>query len=182
MKSQHDIASGKSTSKRQKADEQKDAIAVLTEDHRAVKRLFEAFRRADDDDLERKGALVRRACEELTVHTILEEELLYPEAQQALSEDDRPDVEEAFVEHFLVKTLIDKFASLKPADRGFDATFKVLMEMVEHHIEEEESELFPELKKSRADLVDLGAQIIKRKTALEAKLPKDAGDQTLQMH
>ena len=92
------------------------------------------------------------------------------------------DVEEAYVEHFLVKTLIEKFTALKPGAPGFDATFKVLTEMVRHHIEEEESELFPELRKSRVDLEALGKKLTQRKAALEAKLPKDAGDQTDQLH
>ena len=77
------------------------------------KKLFDAFEKAQKDDLDAKTTLVRRACEELTVHAMIEEELLYPAAQEALDEDDRPDVEEAYVEHFLVKVLIDKFTTLK---------------------------------------------------------------------
>ncbi|WP_409018234.1 hemerythrin domain-containing protein [Caballeronia sp. LZ035] len=159
-----------------------DATKLLTEDHRAVQKLFDAFEKADDNDLEAKGTLVRRACEELTVHAMIEEELLYPAAQKALPEDERPDVEEAYVEHFLVKVLIEKFATLKPGQTGFDATFKVLSEMVKHHIEEEESELFPNLRKSGADLEELGGKMMKRKEALEAKIPKDAGDNTMRLH
>lgn len=182
MKSQDNVSPEKNLSARKATPEVKDALSVLIADHRAVQGLFEAFKRADDDDLDRKGTLVRRACEELSIHTIVEEELLYPAAQKALDEDRRPDVEEAFVEHYLVKVLIDKFTTLKPGEKGFDATFKVLMEMVNHHIEEEESGLFPELRKSPADLVELGSEITKRKTALEAKLSKDVGDRTTQLH
>ena len=85
------------------------------------------------------------------------------------------------VEHFLVKTLIEKFTTLKPGVAGFDATFKVLTEMVRDHIEEEESELFPELRKAKVDLESLGQKLMQRKAALEAKLPKDAGDRTGQL-
>jgi hemerythrin superfamily protein len=159
-----------------------DALDLLIQDHRAVQRIFDAFEKTEDDDLAAKGTLVRRACEELTVHAIIEEELLYPAAQEALLDSDVVDVEEAYVEHFLVKTLIEKFTALKPGAPGFDATFKVLTEMVRHHIEEEESELFPELRKSRVDLEALGKKLTQRKAALEAKLPKDAGDQTDQLH
>ncbi|WP_321799048.1 hemerythrin domain-containing protein [Caballeronia sp. J97] len=159
-----------------------DAIQVLTEDHRAVQKLFDAFDKTQNDDLDAKTALVRRACEELTVHAMIEEELLYPAAQEALDEDDRPDVEEAYVEHFLVKVLIDKFTTLKAGDKGFDATFKVLSEMVRHHIDEEESDLFPKLRKSGADLNALGFKMIERKERLEAKIPKDAGDNTMRLH
>ncbi len=133
-----------------------DAIAVLESDHRAVEKLFAAFERTAEDDLDAKGTLVRRACEELTIHAMIEEELLYPAAQAALPDDEKKDVDEAYVEHFLVKTLIEKFMTLKPGADGFDATFKVLSENVKHHVEEEESELFPALRKSRLDLAALG--------------------------
>ena len=159
-----------------------DAIQVLMEDHRAVKKLFDAFEKTQDDDLDAKTTLVRRACEELTVHAMIEEEVLYPAAQEALDEDDRPDVEEAYVEHFLVKVLIDKFTTLKAGEPGFDATFKVMSEMVRHHIEEEESDLFPKLQKSGADLDALGKKLMQRKAQLDAKIPKDAGDNTMRLH
>lgn len=153
-----------------------DAIAVLESDHRAVEKLFSAFERTPEDDLDAKGTLVRRACEELTIHTMIEEELLYPAAKKALPNDDRKDVDEAYVEHFLVKTLIEKFMTLKPGADGFDATFKVLTENVKHHVEEEETELFPALRKSGLDLSALGERIAKRKGELQEKLPADIGD------
>jgi hemerythrin superfamily protein len=156
-----------------------DAIAVLESDHRAVEKLFAAFERTADDDLDAKGTLVRRACEELTIHAMIEEEFLYPAAKKVLPEDDRKDVDEAYVEHFLVKTLIEKFMTLKPGADGFDATFKVLSENVKHHVEEEETELFPALRKSGLDLSALGERIAKRKSDLQAKLPADIGDRTM---
>ncbi|SAK95896.1 cation-binding protein [Caballeronia hypogeia] len=159
-----------------------DAIQVLTDDHRAVQKLFDAFEKASKDDLDARAALVRRACEELTVHAMIEEELLYPAAQQALDEDERPDVEEAYVEHFLVKVLIEKFTKIKAGETGFDATFKVLSEMVRHHIDEEEKELFPKLRKSGVDLDALGRKLEQRKKQLESKIPKDAGDNSMRLH
>ncbi|SDR54238.1 Hemerythrin HHE cation binding domain-containing protein [Paraburkholderia fungorum] len=147
-----------------------DALHLLEADHRAVEKLFKAFERAADDDLEAKAALAQRACEELTIHTMIEEELLYPAAQQALPESDKVDVEEAYVEHFLVKTLIGKFETLKAGEKGFDATFKVMSEMVGHHVEEEEEELFPELRKSKCDLRALGEKMERRKAELQGKL------------
>jgi hypothetical protein len=69
---------------------QRDAIRVLTEDHRAVQKLFDAFEKVSKDELEAKATLVRRACEELTIHAMIDEELLYPAAEQALDEKDRP--------------------------------------------------------------------------------------------
>jgi hemerythrin superfamily protein len=147
-----------------------DALAFLEAEHRSVEKLFEAFGKVADDDLDARSALVQRACEELSIHAILEEELLYPAAQEALADSDKIDVDEAYIEHFLVKTLIAKFETLKPCDKGFDATFKVMSEMVGHHVEEEEEELFPELRKSKCNLRALGEKLAKRKAELQSKL------------
>jgi hemerythrin superfamily protein len=147
-----------------------DALALLIADHRAVEKLFDAFNQAGADDLDAKTTLAQRACEQLTMHTIVEEELLYPAAQKALPADHKLDVEEAHVEHFLVKTLIAKFVTLRAGDRGFDATFRVMSEMVRHHIEEEERELFPELRRTACDLATLGSRMATRKDGLQAKL------------
>ncbi|MPV57348.1 cation-binding protein [Burkholderia sp. HI2761] len=154
------------------------AIALLESDHRAVEKLFTIFERTADEDLDAKHALVRRACEELTVHAMIEEQFLYPAAHDVLSGDPQKKVDEAYVEHFLVKTLIEKFETLKPGMEGFDATFRVLMENVRHHIKEEETELFPELHSSGLDIAGLGRKLAQRKAQLEARLPKDAGDRT----
>jgi hemerythrin superfamily protein len=151
-----------------------DALTILEADHRAVDQLFDAFERAEKGDLERKNTLVQRACELLTIHSIVEEELLYPAARQALGSDDKLDVDEAYVEHYLVKTLIEKFTQLKAGDQGFDATFKVLKENVTHHVEEEESELFPEIRKAGIDLVALGKKIEARKEALQSRITEVA--------
>lgn len=160
-----------------------DALALLEADHRAVEKLFDAFEKAGDDDLDAKAALAQRACEELSMHTILEEELLYPAAREALKQDDEDDVDEAYVEHFLVKTLISKFETLKAGDQGFDATFKVMSELVKHHVEEEEEELFPELRRTSCDLEALGKKIAARKEALQSKLDsvgsRNVGDKSL---
>ncbi|RZF26335.1 hemerythrin domain-containing protein [Paraburkholderia sp. UYCP14C] len=162
-----------------------DALALLEADHRAVEKLFDAFGKSGGDGrdaLETKAALAQRACEELTMHTIIEEELLYPAAQQALPDDDKLDVDEAYVEHFLVKMLIGKFETLKPGDKGFDATFKVMSELVRHHVEEEEGELFPALRRTGCDLAALGKKIAARKQTLQAKLDeagsRAVGDRT----
>jgi hemerythrin superfamily protein len=146
-----------------------DALALLEADHRAVEKLFDAFEKAGSD-LEAKAALAQRACEELSVHAMLEEELLYPAAADALPDSDLVDVDEAYVEHYLVKMLIKRFEVLKAGDKGFDATFKVMSELVKHHVEEEEDELFPELRRSKCDLAGLGRKIAARKEVLEGKL------------
>lgn len=155
-----------------------DALLLLEADHRAVEKLFTAFEKTEDGDLDAKDTLVRRACEELTIHAMIEEEILYPAAHEALTGDAQKDVDEAYVEHFLVKTLIGKFTTLKAGAEGFDAAFKVMAENVKHHVDEEEAELFPELRKVGLDLVALGERIAKRKAQLQAKLVGDVGDRT----
>ncbi|CAH2790139.1 MAG: hypothetical protein CBHOC_2481 [uncultured Caballeronia sp.] len=142
---------------------------MLEEDHRTIEQLFDAFDRADAGDLERKNALVQRACELLTIHSIIEEETLYPAAQKkALGAHERIDVDEAYVEHFLIKTLIERLASLKAGDDGFDGTVKVLKENTAHHIEEEELVLFPEVCKTSMGLVALGVKMASRKATLQS--------------
>ena len=151
-----------------------DALDVLEADHRAIEQLFDAFERAERNDFERKNTLAQRACELLTIHAIVEEEMLYPAAQEALGADQRIDVDEAYVEHFLVKTLIERFANLQAGDDGFDATFKVLKENTTHHIEEEETTLFPEVRRTQMDLVALGARMAARKAALKERIAETA--------
>jgi iron-sulfur cluster repair protein YtfE (RIC family) len=158
--------------RRQTGESASGALDLLEADHHAVEKLFAAFERADSADLDAKGMLVRRAREELTIHIIIEEELLYPAAHSALPDDGKKDVDEAYVEHFLVKTLIEKSTTLKPGADGFDATFTVLTETVRHHVEEDESDLFPELRQSGLDLAALGERITNRKNELEAELPR----------
>ncbi|HEY2024714.1 hemerythrin domain-containing protein [Paraburkholderia sp.] len=169
----------------QKTSDSPDALELLEADHRSVEKLFDAFgkeRDSEQDTLEAKAALAQRACEELTVHTIIEEELLYPAAQKALPGDDKLDVDEAYVEHFLVKTLIARFETLKVGDQGFDATFKVMSELVRHHIEEEEGELFPALRDTDCDFAALGRKIAERKQELQSRLDavgsRAVGDRT----
>jgi len=153
------------------SSEAHDALDALVADHRAIQKLFDAFDRAGDDGAaDTRAALVQRACEELTIHTMLEEELLYPSAKQALADERETQVDESYVEHFLVKTLIAKFETLKADDAGFNATFRVMAEMVRHHIDEEESQLFPALRRSRLDAARLGEQIAHRREQLNRKL------------
>lgn len=155
-----------------------NAIALLEADHRAVERLFEAFEKTSEDDLDAKATLVTRACDELAMHTILEEEILYPAAHKALSGRPQKEVDESYVEHFLVKTLMEKLRASHAGGEGFDATFKVLAENVQHHVSEEETVLFPALRKAGVDLAELGARIIRRKAQLQAKVPNDIGDRS----
>ncbi|MEX3921665.1 hemerythrin domain-containing protein [Paraburkholderia sp. BR10872] len=159
-----------------------DALALLIADHRAVDKLFDAYRGAGEATEDARFTIAKRACEQLAVHTMLEEELLYPAASEVLPTE-ALDVDDARVEHYLVKTLIQRFTTLTPAHAGFDATFRVLADLVRRHVEEEEKELFPLLRRSNLDLDALGRRIASRKAELDAKLEaagvKSTGDKTL---
>ncbi|MGI4812033.1 MAG: hemerythrin domain-containing protein [Janthinobacterium lividum] len=144
-----------------------DAIELLKQDHAEVDKLFKSFESADPKEKRRIADVVSAM---LTVHAEIEEKIFYPAAKKALAEAGADLVEEALVEHFLVKTLIDKLLNMEVADQGFDATFKVLTENVQHHVEEEETELFPKVRRTSLDLRDLGEQLSERKEALYTKL------------
>jgi hemerythrin superfamily protein len=118
-----------------------DVLKMLKDDHKKAKKAFQEFERlAKQDNGDDCQALVAQTCAELALHTTLEEELFYPAIRAALREQDL--VDEAEVEHACAKTLIADLQQLTPEDRTYAATFKVLGEYVQHHVKEEESEMF----------------------------------------
>jgi hemerythrin superfamily protein len=137
----------------------KDAIELLTDDHEQVKAMFEEFDdlAGDDSRDDEKRALVQQICRALEIHERIEEEIFYPAAREALEDDDL--VDEAVVEPPRIKDLVEELKAMDPLDDMYDAKVKVLVEYVEHHVQEEESELFPQLKKADLDLDELGAQL-----------------------
>ena len=139
-----------------------DAIALLKADHREVKALFSQFEKTEGDD--QKLALAQQICAALTVHAQIEEEIFYPAAYEALDDDDLLD--EAEVEHASAKDLIAQIEARTPAEPLFAAKVKVLGEYVDHHVQEEEGEMFPECRSSEMDLKALGEQLRNRKAEL----------------
>jgi hemerythrin superfamily protein len=147
-----------------------DAIALLKEDHRTVEKLFKDFEDAKGEG--RKEKLARRICLELTVHTKIEEEIFYPACNGKIEEDL---LKEAFVEHDAAKLLMAEIeAGNGQSDDFFDAKVQVLSEQIEHHVKEEETELFPQVRKAEIDLKALGEQLAERKKEL-LKEYKDSG-------
>jgi hemerythrin superfamily protein len=147
-----------------------DAIALLKEDHRAVEKLFKDFEGAKGDG--RKERLARQICLQLTVHTKIEEEIFYPACAGKIEEDL---LKEAYVEHDSAKLLIAEIeAGSGESDNFFDAKVQVLSEQIEHHVKEEEGELFPQVRKADLDLKALGEQLAQRKKEL-VKEYKDSG-------
>ena len=142
--------------------DKKNAIALLKEDHRAVEKLFKEFEDAKGEG--RKERLARRICLELSVHTKIEEEIFYPACEGKVDEDL---LKEAFVEHDAAKLLIAEIeAGNGQSDDFFDAKVQVLSEEIDHHVEEEEKELFPEVRKADIDLEGLGERLADRKSEL----------------
>jgi hemerythrin superfamily protein len=146
------------------AQKKTDAIALLSADHKEVDALFKEYEKlckADADDGE-KGLLAAQICAMLTVHATIEEELFYPAARAALEDDGQDLLDEAVVEHASAKDLIAQIEDANPGDELFDAKVQVLGEYIRHHVKEEETELFPKVKKAKADLVALGAALAAR--------------------
>jgi hemerythrin superfamily protein len=155
----------KATKSERAAARPADAIRLLKADHKEVKTLFEAYQDLDDDA--EKQALADKICLALTVHAQIEEEIYYPAARGAIDDDDLLD--EAEVEHASAKQLIAEIQSMKAGDRLFDAKVTVLGEYIDHHVEEEEAEMFPESRDSDLDLKALGVQLAERKAELMAE-------------
>jgi hemerythrin superfamily protein len=142
-----------------------DAIALLKEDHRTVEKLFEDFEKAKGEG--RKEKLARQICMELTIHTKIEEEIFYPACEGKIEEDM---LKEAKVEHDSAKLLMAEIeAGSGQSDDYFDAKVQVLSEQIEHHVKEEEGELFKEVRKADIDLKALGEQLATRKQELMAE-------------
>ncbi len=140
---------------------QVSAIALLMEDHAYVKKAFRAFEKMDEED---QPALVKQVLQALKVHTRIEEEVFYPAVRKAIKDEDL--MNEAEVEHDSAKVLIRQLERMKPSDPKFAATFTVLGEYVNHHVKEEESEMFPKARRARINLKGLGAKLMGQKIKL----------------
>jgi hemerythrin superfamily protein len=143
-----------------------DAVALLKADHRAVEKLFAQFEKARDTD--RKKALADKICLELKVHMQIEEEIFYPTSREFLSDEDI--VDEAVVEHAAAKDLVAEIETMQPGQDLYDAKVTVLQEQIEHHVQEEETEYFPKLKKTAMDMKAIGARLQARKEELMGQM------------
>lgn len=144
-----------------------DAISILTEDHKKVKKMFTDFEKLmkSENNEDEKGALVEKICEELIIHTQIEEEIFYPAVREAINDDDLMD--EADVEHTGAKDLIAQLQEMEPGDDHYDAKVTVLGENIDHHVKEEQEEMFPKAKKTKLDLDALGEQMLERRQELQ---------------
>ncbi len=141
-----------------------DAIVLLKADHKEVRKLFREFEAAGENATAKKGQLVEKMIELLTVHTYIENEVMYPRVRQLLP-DLEDDVLESYEEHHVADVLCMELSAMKPDAERFDAKTTVLIENVTHHIEEEETEWFPKVRAGlgRKQLQELGEQMLKAK-------------------
>lgn len=159
------------TKKSSKAAKKPDAIALLKEDHKKVKSLLGDLEKSSMRGGPRAQKLLAQIDKELTIHTTIEEEIFYPAFRDAVrTKDDKKMYYEAKEEHHVVKLVLPEVKEGGMAVEEFAAKCKVLKELVEHHADEEEKEMFPEARKviSRAELQDLGDRMAARKKQLGA--------------
>jgi len=144
-----------------------EAIAQLTADHARVKKMFKQYERlakADAPD-KQKQELATMICTELSAHATAEEEIFYPAARAAIDKVEL--VDEADIEHASAKDLIAQIEGSSPSDDHYDAKVKVLGEYIDHHVQEEENEMFPKVRRAKVDTVSLGEQIAARKEEIK---------------
>lgn len=148
--------------------QQLNAIQLLSADHRTVEGLFEKFE--ETDSMAEQHKLAQKICQELAVHTMIEEEIFYP-ALRGNAEEDLLD--EAYVEHDGAKMLVRELMTSEPGDEYFKAKVTVLKEQIEHHVKEEEKSrdsLFAQARKAEVDLDELGAEMAARKKELMVQI------------
>ena len=150
-----------------------DAIALLMDDHKRVKGLFEEFKKFEDspdgefDNL--KQELIDAACAELKIHAQVEEEIFYPTVRRALPDEDAL-LNEADVEHAGAKDLIAQIEGGSADDPMTCARFTVLGEYIDHHVKEEETEMFPKARKAHMSLGARGKLMAERKAELKSEM------------
>lgn len=157
-----------------------DAIVLVKDDHKEIKRVFREFEKAEQPA--EKGRLVARMAELLTVHTYIENECMYPEVRQLMSELEA-DVLESYEEHHVADLLVDELSRLDPSDEHFQAKTTVLIENVEHHMSDEEDEWFPKVRDglSRTQVQEIGAKMLELKKDAP-RSPDDARARKTQRH
>lgn len=151
----------------------KDACDLLDADHRAVKKMFKEYEELTKSRGrtigQKKLDLARQICQELTVHTQIEDEIFYPAVREAVK--DTGMVAEAEVEHQSARELIEQIEAMDEADEMFDAKVTVLGEYVDHHVKEERNEMFPKARSARKlDLVAMRDELMQRKEELMGEL------------
>jgi len=149
-----------------------DAIALLKQDHTLVKDLLEQLADSTSRAVKKRGELLQQIHINLKAHTTIEEEIFYPAFKEAGKKEEEKMYYEALEEHRAAEDLVlPDLMKTDPATEQFSGRAKVLKELIEHHIEEEEQEMFKDAKKllSKDELNELGARMETRKAELLAE-------------
>lgn len=149
-----------------------DATHILASDHRKVEELFSKFEKSSGS--QRKTEIANQICDELKIHTIIEEEIFYPALEGKI---DQSLLKEAYVEHDGAKLLVNEIAQGGPDEEFYDAKVTVLKEQIEHHVKEEEKQqenMFQQARAADIDLEELGRRMLERKEELQS-IAKDRG-------
>lgn len=145
-----------------------DGVTLLMNDHRKVEELFADYETAKEKgDKTGKQKVLNQIIDELKVHMEIEEQIFYPASRPFVEEQDT--VNEAEVEHASAKDLMVQLSEMDPSDDYYDAKTKVLQELIDHHVEEEETEYFVEVRRSEMDLKAVGEEMKARKAELTGK-------------
>ena len=141
-------------------------VQMILDDHERVRQLFRQFQQADDQ--QQKQQIADQVLMELTVHANLEEEIFYPAMRQKASgQEDQQMVQEAYEEHSQAKALIQQLQGMQASDPQFTTLFQQLQQDVEHHVQEEETEMLPKAQQELSDQMDrLGQEMAQRKQQL----------------
>ena len=141
-----------------------DLFEMLKSDHRHVEELFSRF---EDADKRTRTDIANETLQALEIHTSIEEELVYPAIREVL--DEKEQVDEALEEHHIAKLLIKELRKMNAGTEEFAPKFKVLGEIIRHHAEEEENEMFPKAEEGGIDTTELSQQVAQRKEKLMQK-------------
>ncbi len=155
-----------------------DAIALLKSDHRTVKQLFKDFRSSGERAHATRRRIVDRIITELSIHAGIEETVFYPRIRSAIPKAE-DDVLESLEEHHIVKTTLSELEKMDPKDERFEAKVTVLIENVEHHVQEEETELFPKVRRAlgRSELISLAEELEAAKSIVPTRPHPHAPDE-----
>ena len=159
-----------------------DAIALLKADHATVKKLLGELDETTARAAKRRGELLAKIAMEVEAHAAIEEEIFYPAFRnQGESKEDEKLFFEAQEEHGLVHKVLPELKETDPSTEVFSARAKVLKDLIEHHAEEEEKELFPRVRSllSKSDLTEIGGRLQERKSALMEQGGSDKAQKTL---
>ncbi|GAC1442237.1 MAG: hemerythrin domain-containing protein [Mycobacteriales bacterium] len=148
-----------------------DAIVLLKNDHKTVEKLFKQFEKLGDGAHKTKRKVVDDIITELSVHAAIEEQHFYPTIREK-APDIADDVLEGLEEHHIVKWTLSELEDLAPDAERFEAKVKVLIESVRHHVDEEETEMFPKVRAAlgRRELTELG-DLMEKSKAISPKRP-----------